>query len=406
MLKRLLFAIPIAVLAACETTAPIRNEVRILGTSGGPNGLGVAVPTASSIQFQFEVFSGGDPVANPRVQWVSTVPSHAAVDSMGVVRTAATYAACDWVRSGQCSTQIIASYEGVADTVVVIVSPQIVMEAAPSSITVAVGDSAAFSFQAFVNDRELTCMMIVQPNPAYARLSNTNGVRYVHGVAAGSASILLEGTGDSLCTGASFSIPVNVIAEPLATQIKIIAEYQRPFGSSSEIYTDTTLALRAEVYAGTQLLPNARVQWSTENPAYATVDSTGLVRSAPTYASCDWVRIGYCVGHVAASYQGVSARWGLYIMPRRVWETQPTHITLAVGDSAAFSYKMTIDGVDVGCVGIDGVDTRFLSVTTSNGTKYVHAVAPGGLGAIPFRGSMSSPCGGFSGFLPVTVLTP
>jgi hypothetical protein len=142
--------------------------------------------------------------------------------------------------------------------------------------------------------------------------------------------------------------------------------------------TADELQLRAEVTGSDYtILSDARITWRSSAPQLATVDSTGLVRTAAAYTACGNYSPPFgCVALITATAGGVSDTVAVLVQPRVKLEGTAA-ITILVGDSLTSLAPpvATVDG-EVRCTFFVGpvYPTEILQRSSSG---YIIAVGPG-----------------------------
>ena len=224
MFKFLLLAIPLAAVIACDApgTGPVASDIRVLpGTttsseiviiphSTSPNGLAAVMPTSSEVQFRAEVHVGSSLMPKSRVEWSSTIPAYATVDSTGLVRSAATYADCNWAAPGYCTTYIVAASQGLADSMWVVVTPRLAITVQPDSLKLAVGDSAEVFVSATIGGEPFDCHLRTVADPSRVQFHMRDGRRYVRGVAPSSTAVIFVAD-NRICAGGHGDVHVTVV---------------------------------------------------------------------------------------------------------------------------------------------------------------------------------------------------
>ena len=116
------------------------------------------------------------------------------------------------------------------------------------------------------------------------------------------------------------------------------------------LLTATEFQLNADVRRTDGSVSSERVTWKSELPQFATVDNTGLVRTAATYDPC-WeidrpstIKASYCRARIVATAGARSDTLFILIKPRVVLH-DTSSVSLAVGDSTPLvTPYATIDG--------------------------------------------------------------
>jgi hypothetical protein len=204
-----------AALLSCDSPTNLRSPVSAVEISPSSNSIGNMVSLHTAEQFQLHAaVTRADGTAAPGevVTWESTAPQLATVDSTGLVRTAETYAACGVYNTAPfgCGLSVIATADGKADTVSVLVTPKIVFEFAPET-TIIAGDSvplAALSPVAKV-DGEVRCtyfLRFVYPGEVLRRSG-----AFIVAVAPGEG-VADWGPNHNLCRAAGTVTPIHVVA--------------------------------------------------------------------------------------------------------------------------------------------------------------------------------------------------
>jgi len=271
--------------AACKEAS---DPPKVAVIAGVPPVDSVSLTKTFDLSAQMELRDDkGNKLTGRKVTWSSTVPAHATVDTNGVVTGV-----------GLGLTIVTARVDAASAQTNVIVQPLVSsVVLAPSAATLQIGEQRTLTVTVTDKNGLALAGRLVEfssSNPAVATV-NASGV--VAAVSVGGATITARAVQDEVNGTAT----INVV------QARVANVAISPAGSQT-VFQGTTLQLSATLRdAQNNILTGRTVNWTTSNPAIATVSSSGLVT-------------GVALGSVqiTAESEGAAASVQLNVQPRPV----------------------------------------------------------------------------------------
>jgi uncharacterized protein YjdB len=281
----LVVVLALATAAACKEAAEPAKVASIVGL---PPTDSVRLTRTNDLSAFMELRdSKGNKLTGRKVTWSSVVPGVASVDDNGVVTGVALGSSIITARADGASAQVTMFVQPLVSSVVV----------APSSATLQLGEQRTLTVTVTDKNGLALAGRVIEfssSNPAVATV-NASGV--VAGVSVGGATINAKAVQDGVIGTAT----INVV------QARVANVAISPAGSQT-VFQGTTLQLSATLRdAQNNVLTGRTVNWTTSNPAIATVSSSGLVT-------------GVSLGNVqiTAESEGAAASLQVNVQPRPV----------------------------------------------------------------------------------------
>jgi len=241
-----------AVAAACSSSTSPNGSVSAVTVT--PDTDSVAV--GSTVTLQAAVMGpNGQVVSGQHVFWNTGNAAIATVSDAGVVTG---------VAAGQ--VQIAASAGGVSGVAAITVLPPPVasVEVSPANDTITLPGTAQLTATAFDAQHNPLANRAITWSSNVPNIANVDGTGLVTGVAAGTATITASSEGKS-------GTAAVVVLPPVAASVTVA-----PTTTTLSVGDSTTLTATAKDASG-NVIAGAPVTWSSDNPAAATVSSSGVV---------------------------------------------------------------------------------------------------------------------------------
>jgi uncharacterized protein YjdB len=231
--------------------------------------------------------ASGNKVTGRQITWTSVNPTIAAVDANGVVTGVALG-----------NTIITARVDDATATTQVLVQPAVTgVLVLPPTNTVAVGATRTLNVALTDKDGQTVAGRAVTFSTSNPAIATVNSSGTVTGIAVGNVTI----TGQSILDAVSGNASVSVV--PVAVSSVAIT----PAGAQT-VFQGLTLQLSATTRDNTGAILTGRpVNWTTSNPAIATVSSGGLVTG-----------VGLGNAQITAESEGVTNSVSVTVSPRQV----------------------------------------------------------------------------------------
>lgn len=266
-----------ALLAACGDgpTDPVADRLVV---ETGPV---LELRIGSTHQLQARVLNAaGRTLPDAVISWSTSDTAIAKIDAVGMLRLAFSYTSCGWVAPGECRVQVTARSGGLQAMQTIVVLPyEPIVELNPKLLELEAGQTERIRTRILLEllDVPWCSVSYTARAPHIASVDARTGVVMASDVGRTIVDVAVSGRGCPTAT-----LPVEIVVRPPWHTLSIAPNQSELLVAPGDSLRLTALVrnFKAVVY------PALSVQWTSANPAVASIDSDGWVRVAPTAGSC------------------------------------------------------------------------------------------------------------------------